>query len=42
MIDLEKMENSEDYREGVMDGQAYGVLKTLAKVVELIEEAREE
>lgn len=38
MINRQRMEESEDYRDGVMDGQTYGVLKTLAKVVEFIQD----
>jgi len=41
MIDKQRMEESEAYREGVMDGQAYGVLKTISKVVEKIQEEKE-
>lgn len=41
MIDTEKMENSQEYREGVIDGFSYGTLKTIVKVIAMIEEARE-
>lgn len=42
MIDPEKMKNSEEYREGVIDGSAYGTLKTIVKVIAMIEEAKSE